>query len=107
MLLQIRMPNCTFMSLPHDHVFAIAMRLAVNNDLIVIYGGDGCISDVARALYGQKAILGIIPGGTANVTSKDLGIPQHAEAAVALLRSDLAQVMHMDMGMVNGIPFVL
>ena len=90
-----------------DDVFSIASRLADKNDLIAIYGGDGCISEVARALFGKKATMGIIPGGTANVTSKELEIPQDAEDAIALLINDLSKVIHMDMGVVNGTPFVL
>lgn len=92
---------------PGDDIFYIASRLAGNNDLVAIYGGDGSISDVARALYGRKATLGIIPGGTANVTSKDLRIPQDTEEAIALLIDNSADIINMDMGVVNGTPFIL
>jgi diacylglycerol kinase (ATP) len=90
-----------------DDVFSIASRLANNNDLIAIYGGDGSISDVARALCGKRATMGIIPGGTANVTSKDLEIPQDIENAIALLINDLSGISQMDMGVANGTPFIL
>lgn len=90
-----------------NDVFLIASRLANKNDLIAIYGGDGSISEVASALYGKKATMGIIPGGTANVTSKDLGIPQDTEDAIALLINELSKTIHMDMGIVNSDPFLL
>lgn len=90
-----------------NDVFSIASRLANKNDLVAIYGGDGSISEVASALYGKKATMGIIPGGTANVTSKDLGIPQDTEDAIALLINELSKTIHMDMGIVNGAPFIL
>jgi YegS/Rv2252/BmrU family lipid kinase len=90
-----------------NDVFSIASQLANQNDLIAIYGGDGSISEVASALYGKKATMGIIPGGTANVTSKGLGIPQDTEEAVALLVGDSFKIIHMDMGIVNGAPFIL
>ncbi|MDB5110566.1 MAG: hypothetical protein JWR67_1680 [Mucilaginibacter sp.] len=92
---------------PKDDVFSIASRLANKNDLIAIYGGDGSVSEAARALYGKNATMGIIPGGTANVTSKDLGIPQDTEEAIALLINDLSDSIHMDMGLVNDNPFIL
>ena len=79
-----------------DDVFSIASRLADKDDLVAIYGGDGSISDAARALYGKNAIMGIIPGGTANVTSKDLGIPQDTEEAIAFLLKDPAYIINME-----------
>ena len=90
-----------------NDVFTIASRLANKSELIVIYGGDGSISAVATALYGTNAIMGIIPGGTANVFSKEVGIPQDTEDAIALLLNDLSKAIRIDMGMVNGAPFIL
>lgn len=91
-----------------EDLYSITTRLAGKNDLIAVYGGDGSISDVARALYGQvNNTLGIIPGGTANVISKELGIPQDPEEALALLLNGEAEIMAMDMGLVNGSPFLL
>jgi len=91
-----------------EDLFSIATGLVGKNDLIAIYGGDGSISDVARALYGQvNNTLGIIPGGTANVISKELGIPQDPEEALALLINGNSEIMAMDMGLVNGSPFLL
>ena len=88
-------------------VFSIASGLAKTNDLVVIYGGDGSISEAASALYGKNATMGIIPGGTANVTSKELGIPQNTEDAIALLIGGFSKTIHMDMGVVNDAPFIL
>jgi len=54
-------------------------------NLIVAAGGDGTIADVASALVGKDLLLGIIPLGTGNVLSLELGIPQTVDAAAELL----------------------
>ena len=90
-----------------DDVFSIASRHVNKDDLVAIYGGDGSISEAARALYGKNTIMGIIPGGTANVTAKDLGIPLDTEEAIALLMNGSSETIDMDMGDVNGTPFIL
>jgi diacylglycerol kinase family enzyme len=96
-----------YVASPDDDVFAIASRLAGEDQLVAIYGGDGCVSEVAKALYGKRATMAIIPGGTANVTAKNLGIPQDTETAIMLLTSETADMIYMDMGVVNGTPFML
>jgi len=90
-----------------NEVFSIASGLANKNHLVAIYGGDGSISDTARALYGKRATMAIIPGGTANVMSKELGIPQETEEAIALLTNKSSRVIPIDMGLVNDTPFLL
>src|SRR5205085_11831439 len=53
--------------------------------LVVAAGGDGTIADVANSLIGTDIPLGIIPLGTGNVLSLDLGIPQDIRQAASLL----------------------
>ncbi|MBN1312897.1 MAG: diacylglycerol kinase family lipid kinase [Anaerolineae bacterium] len=54
-------------------------------DLVAIYGGDGAVMEAAQGLKGTEVALGILPGGTANVMSVELGIPGDLTAAVALI----------------------
>jgi diacylglycerol kinase (ATP) len=54
-------------------------------DLVVAAGGDGTVSAVANGLVGSTTPLGIIPLGTANVLSRELGIPVELDAACGLL----------------------
>ncbi|UYZ64164.1 diacylglycerol/lipid kinase family protein [Hymenobacter weizhouensis] len=48
-------------------------------------GGDGTASLVAEALVGSPIPLGILPLGSGNGLSKDLGIPQEVEEALRLV----------------------
>ncbi|RKR84927.1 YegS/Rv2252/BmrU family lipid kinase [Mucilaginibacter gracilis] len=92
---------------PFRQAFDIAKWLIGKTDLIVIYGGDGSIAEVGRALYGCDTPMGIIPGGTANVMSKELGIPQDAVDAVKLIAGGHTKVITIDMAMANQTPFLL
>jgi len=75
-------------------------------DIVVAVGGDGTVRDVASGLAGSETPLAIIPNGTANVLAADLGIPVRTEAAANLLRVG-AHTVRLDLGDVNGMPFVL
>jgi YegS/Rv2252/BmrU family lipid kinase len=72
-----------------------------------VYGGDGSVTEIAGALYGTNTPMAIIPGGTANVMAKELGIPMDSLAALELLKTDDFIVRSIDMGLVNGKPFLL
>ena len=76
-------------------------------DVIAVYGGDGSISEVAKVLKGSDTPLFIIPGGTANVISKELGIPQNAIEAIELLKSFNTECIRMDMATANENLFMI
>jgi len=46
--------------------------IAAGADLILAFGGDGTINEVAEGVIGSRTPLGILPGGTANVVSWEL-----------------------------------
>ena len=54
--------------------------------LVIAYGGDGHVNEVANGVAGTTSSLGIIPGGTMNVFARSLDIPLDATAAVERLR---------------------
>lgn len=62
------------------HTFGDGKRLAQQAiergaDLIVAYGGDGTIIDVANGVINTDVPLAVLPGGTGNGIMKELGIP--------------------------------
>lgn len=72
--------------------------------IIAVIGGDGTISAVAQQLVATKAVLIPLPGGTLNHFTKDLGIPQDIEAAIAALSK--AKTHHIDVASVNDRIFI-
>ncbi len=63
------------------------LALEAGASLIAAYGGDGTVVDVGSGLLGAGVPLGILPGGTGNMMSKALGIPQDLAEAAALIVS--------------------
>jgi diacylglycerol kinase (ATP) len=55
----------------------------------------------------ETTLLGIVPGGTGNVLSIELGIPQTPEEAIRLLVSPDAQVQGVDIGQAGKRSFLL
>lgn len=51
---------------------------------VVVFGGDGTISDVVRELAFTSTVLGVVPVGTGNDVCRNLGIPRAPEAALHL-----------------------
>ncbi len=54
-------------------------------DVIVAWGGDGTINEVAKALVGTDIPMGIIPGGSGNGLARCLKLPLHIPLAFRTL----------------------
>ncbi len=65
-------------------------------DLVLAYGGDGTVSDVATALAGGESPMAILPGGTGNAVAQELGIPGDLRAALDLALDPDAVVQPID-----------
>ena len=71
----------------HAHELSLE-AVASGADLVIGWGGDGTINEVARALVqrddaaGPAPALGIIPGGSGNGLARELGIPFDPAAAI-------------------------
>jgi len=62
--------------------------LRCGTEAIFVCGGDGTINEVVNGIAFGDCALGILPGGTANIAAKDLGLPHDPVAAArALVRS--------------------
>src|SRR5581483_698204 len=54
-------------------------------DPVVNCGGDGTLNEIVDALAGTEVAVGTIPGGTANVWSKQVGIARRSRVAATQL----------------------
>jgi YegS/Rv2252/BmrU family lipid kinase len=61
-----------------------ATAVAEGVDLVIAAGGDGTVRVVADGLAGTGIPMGIVPEGTANLLSRNLGIPQNELEAIAV-----------------------
>lgn len=75
-------------------------------DVVAAYGGDGTVGEVAGGLRGSDVPLAILPGGTANVMSVELGIPGDLPGALALICGG-GVVRPLDMGKIGDRLFLL
>jgi YegS/Rv2252/BmrU family lipid kinase len=64
---------------PHSGAGATPDRGA---SLVIAWGGDGTINEIASTLAGSKTPLGIIPAGSGNGFANELGLP--ADPALAI-----------------------
>jgi len=83
---------------------ARAAAASRDTDTVVFGGGDGTLNTGAAALLGGDKVLGVLPLGTFNHFAKDLGVPLKLEDAVRTIA--LGQVRQVDVGEVNGRPFL-
>jgi diacylglycerol kinase family enzyme len=59
-----------------DHATQLAREAADEGfDVVVAFGGDGTVNEAANGLAGSATPLSTLPGGSANVFCKMLGIP--------------------------------
>ena len=76
-------------------------------DVVAAYGGDGTVMEVANGLIGTGVPLALLPGGTGNLMSIELGLPQVMEKAAELLASDESQMRAIDVGQCGEYHFLL
>jgi diacylglycerol kinase family enzyme len=73
-------------------------------DVVVAFGGDGTVNEAANGLLGSPTPLTCLPGGSANVFAKMLGIPGDVVDATEhlLAMADDWHPRKVDLGVVNG-----
>ena len=74
------------------HTRRLARKAAeAGYDLVIGYGGDGTLNQIVNGVMAAKrrrSIVGVIPGGTANVWAHEIGIPEDpVEASLLLVNS--------------------
>ncbi|MBN2470506.1 MAG: diacylglycerol kinase family lipid kinase, partial [Anaerolineae bacterium] len=76
-------------------------------DLVAVYGGDGTLMEVSSGLVGGDVPLAILPGGTGNVMSVELGIPRELDRATELIFQEKRRIRHVDVGQIGERYFML
>ena len=72
--------------------------------LVIAWGGDGTVNEVASGLAFTSAALGVIPGGSGNGLARMIGMP--SDPRVALPRLMRGRDQAIDVGEANGRLFV-
>jgi diacylglycerol kinase family enzyme len=77
-------------------------------DVVVAFGGDGTLNEVANGLAGTDVPVTILPGGSTNVVARTLGIPNDVVDATEHLLglADRFEPRRIDLGIANGRRFV-
>jgi len=77
-------------------------------DIVVAFGGDGTLNEVANGLAGTDVPVSVLPGGSTNVVARTLGIPNDVVDATEHLLSlaDDFTPRKIDLGDVSGRRFV-
>ena len=77
-------------------------------DIVVAFGGDGTLNEVANGLAGTDVPVSVLPGGSTNVVARTLGIPNDVVDATEHLLglADDFRPRRVDLGIANGRRFV-
>jgi diacylglycerol kinase family enzyme len=77
-------------------------------DVVVAFGGDGTLNEVANGLAGTDVPVSVLPGGSTNVVCRTLGIPNDVVDATEHLLAmvDDWQPRRIDLGRVDNRYFV-
>lgn len=81
--------------------------IADGAEVVGAYGGDGTVMEVAEAVQGGQIPMAILPGGTANLMSVELGIPKDLTKAAQIAIDPNSVVRRVDMGQTGEQLFML
>lgn len=87
-----------------DGARAARAGIGQGTDLVVVWGGDGTLNEVAAALLNTGVPLGIVAGGSGNGLARGLGLPRRVDAALRVAMLGGRRVI--DTGSVEGRTFL-
>ena len=96
-----------------EHSIELAKQAAAEKkDAAFAVGGDGTIGNVVNGLVGSETALGVLPAGTANVWSIELGLSPFAWTRPWVLRKNVsilanAPCHRVDVGLCNQVSFMM
>lgn len=100
-------------TLSGEHIIELAKQAAAEKkDAVFAVGGDGTIANVVNGLVGSETALGMLPAGTANVWSMELGLRPFTLTRPWMLRKNASLLANapcqaVDVGLCNQVSFVL
>ena len=84
----------------HGHATELAGdAIEAGADVVAVYGGDGTVMQAVEGLQGSDVPLGIVPGGTGNLLSANLGIPRAPIRAAEVIATGMPHMI--DLGRVE------
>ena len=95
------------------HIIELSKQAAVEKkDAVFAVGGDGTIGNVVNGLVGSETALGVLPAGTANVWSIELGLRPFAWTRPWVLRKNASILANapchvVDVGLCNQDYFMM
>jgi diacylglycerol kinase (ATP) len=88
------------------HATDLARAAALDGyDAVIAAGGDGTVNEVVNGIAGTDTALAVIPGGTANIWTREVGSPRHPGSVAAMLEG--GQRRRIDLGIADGRYFLL
>ena len=96
-----------------EHIIELAKQAATEKkDAVFAVGGDGTIGNVVNGLAGSETALGVLPAGTANVWSIELGLRPFAWTRPWVLRKNASILANaprraVDVGLCNQVYFMM
>lgn len=96
-----------------EHTVELAKKAAAEKkEAVFAVGGDGTIGNVVNGLVGSETALGVLPAGTANVWSIELGLRPFAWTHPWVLRKNAAILAkapcyRVDVGLCNQVSFMM
>jgi diacylglycerol kinase (ATP) len=82
------------------HAHWLAKDASKTYESVIAVGGDGTVNEVASAVVGTKAALGILPFGSGNGLSRFLNIPMDTAKAIQNINDNNVELI--DAGQMNG-----
>lgn len=96
-----------------EHIIELAKQAAAEKkEAVFAVGGDGTIGNVVNGIAGSDTALGVLPAGTANVWSMELGLRPFAWHCPWVLRQNAALLANapchaIDVGLCNQFSFMM
>ena len=99
----VRLSDAHAIEDPSDMDAAVKSAIA-HAPMVIVGGGDGSLSSTVDHFLGQRAVLALLPLGTANSFARTLGIPLDLDGAIDVIANGRAR--RIDLGCIDGDYFV-